>query len=373
VLGIEYPYSKEAGNRAETEAKAIFESRGNIPRLFRNTLVFLAVDQTRLQDLDEAVRRYLAWEWIIADKESLNLSPHQVRQAETHKASADATVTARLPEAYQWLLVPVQSSPQNAIEWQALRLSGQDALAVRASKKLRNEELLITALAGTTFKMALDRVPLWRGNHVEVKQLVEDFARYVYLPRVTRPSVLLQAISEGLRLLTWNPETFAYADGFDDAAERYRGLRCGEVVMLSEDNLTGLLVKPDVAAQQRERDIQSSDGTKAKPPDEGKDGRPVATTCSGGASIAPSPGPSAKIGPRRFHGSVTLRPTRAGVDAGQVADEVIAHLAGLVGSDVTVNLEIEARIPSGVPENVVRTVTENCRTLKFAYHGFEKE
>ena len=40
-------------------------------------------------------------------------------------------MTARIPEAYQWLLVPMQSSPQGAMEWQAIRVSGQDALAVR--------------------------------------------------------------------------------------------------------------------------------------------------------------------------------------------------------------------------------------------------
>ena len=43
-------------------AKAILETRGNTPRIHRNTLVFLAADKTRLQDLDEAVRKYLAWE-----------------------------------------------------------------------------------------------------------------------------------------------------------------------------------------------------------------------------------------------------------------------------------------------------------------------
>ena len=32
---------------------------------------------------------------------------------------------------------------------------------------------------------------------------------------------------------------------------------------------------------------------------------------------------------------------------------------------VTVTLEIEASVPGGVPDNVVRTVTENGRTLKF--------
>jgi len=49
-----------------------------------------------------------------------------------------------------------------------------------------------------------------------------------------------------------------------------------------------------------------------------------------------------------------------------------AHLAGIVGAKVSVTLEIEATVPDGVPENVVRTVTENSRTLKFTSFGFER-
>ena len=110
---------KEPGSAAETAARAILESRGNTPRLYRNTLVFLAADKVRLQDLDEALRKFLAWESILAEKETLNLDPHQVRQAETQKQAADGAVTARLPETYQWLLVPEQAKPQAPITWQA--------------------------------------------------------------------------------------------------------------------------------------------------------------------------------------------------------------------------------------------------------------
>lgn len=109
----------------------------------------------------------------------------------------------RLPEAYQWLLVPVQSTPEAAIEWQALRLAGQDPLAVRVSKKLRSEELLVPVLAGTRLRMELDRVPLWRGDHVEIRQLADHFARYLYLPRLADPEVLIRAIQDGLGLLLW--------------------------------------------------------------------------------------------------------------------------------------------------------------------------
>ena len=101
VLGVDHPYSKEGNSSGELAARAMLESRGNTPRLYRNTLAFLAADKTRLQDLDEAARKYLAWESILTEKVQLNLSPYQVTQAETQKTAADGTVTARLPETYQ--------------------------------------------------------------------------------------------------------------------------------------------------------------------------------------------------------------------------------------------------------------------------------
>jgi hypothetical protein len=235
VLPAEHPYSKESGNPAEVAAKAILESRGNTPRLYRNTLVFLAADKVRLQDLDEALRKYLAWSSILAEKEALNLDPHQVRQAETQKHAADGAVTARLPETYQWVLVPEQKTPQALVEWSAVRLSGSDALAARATKRLRSDELLVTTLGSTILRKHLDDVPLWRGDHVVVKQLVEDFARYLYLPRVAGPGVVVQAIRSGVDLLTWQNETFALAEGYDEAGNRYRGLRGGQVVDVSAD------------------------------------------------------------------------------------------------------------------------------------------
>nr|MBA3638596.1 hypothetical protein [Acidobacteriota bacterium] len=77
--------------------------------------------------------------------------------------------------------------------------------------------------------------------------------------------------------------------------------------------------------------------------------------------------------PKRFHGTVILDSTRVGRDASRVADEMISHLTGLVGANVKVTLEIEAQMPDGAPEQVVRTVTENGRTLKFTSQGFEKD
>ena len=77
--------------------------------------------------------------------------------------------------------------------------------------------------------------------------------------------------------------------------------------------------------------------------------------------------------PRRFYGTVRLDPGRVALDAGRIAEAVIAHLEGQVGARVSVTLEIEADLPNGVPEHIVRAVTENSATLKFEQHAFESE
>ena len=366
VLPAEAAYSRAPGSMAETAAQTMLESRGHTPRLYRNTLVFLAADKARLQDLDEAVRRFLAWQSILAETVALDLGPHQVRQAETQRQTAESTVAARLPETFQWLLVPEQGTPQAPITWQPTRLSGGDALAVRASKKLRSDESLVTSLASTILRKYLDDVPLWRGDHVAVKQLVDDFARYLYLPRLAGTEVLMQAIRDGLALLTWQRETFAYAEGYDEAAERYQGLRVGHVSLSAES--AGLLVKPDLAWRQMEAEAaRPTTGGPTIEPTAG--GESNTNPAAGGGSVhPPTPTP-----PKRFHGTVTLDPTRVGRDSSRIAEEVLAHLVGLVGSTVTVTLEINAEIPAGAPDTVVRTVTENSRTLKFTSQGFETE
>lgn len=379
ILSPQHAYSKTPGNAAEAAAKALLESRGSAPRLARNSLVFAAPDATRLQDLEAAVRDYLSWQSIVAEKDELNLTAHQARQAETQLRSASSTVQARLPETYQWVLVPVQATPQAAVTWEALKLSGSDPLAVRALKKLRSEDLLLNGLGGTRLRMELDRVPLWRGEHVSISQLVQDFASYLYLPRLLRPLVLTEAARSGVALLTWEHDTFAYAEGYDDAAQRYRGLQCSVDLSLRADDV-GLLVKPSAARLQLDKETRPGSGQTSTGAAQGaggvgvtQEGEPgdAGTGPGRGAPGGGSSGGAAPSRPKRYYGSVTLNAERAGRDAGQIASEVIAHLTGLVGAQVRVTLEIDAEIPNGVPENVVRIVTENGRTLKFDVQGFE--
>jgi predicted AAA+ superfamily ATPase len=367
VLGPEHPYSKEADSPAVRQAKVILESAGASPRLFRNAVVFLAPDQARLPDLDDALRRLLAWSSILEEKEALNLDPQQVKQAEQQKSMAEATVAARLPETFQWLLVPTQSDPKGAVTMEAIRLTDKAPLAVRASRKLVDKELLVLGYAGTRLRMELDKV-LWRPeqNHVAVRQLVEYYGRYPYLQRLKNSDVLLDAIADGVGRMLWS-ETFAYADAFDESTGRYLGLRAGQKLNVSRETLmSGLVVKPEAARKQFAAD--------AVPVTPGAPGGSAAVSSGLPRGLAASGAETAPVAkPTRFHGSVRLDPTRVGRDAARVAEEVISHLTGLVGGNVEVSLEINAYVPGGVPEKIVRVVTENARALKFEHHGFEEE
>ena len=368
ILGPDCPHTaKTADTPASKKAMDILEHRGSSPRTNRNMLVFLAPDSNRLRELTQAVRYLMAWESIVAEKETLDLTPFQAKQAEAKRKSAEDTVRLRLPETYHWLLVPEQPDKDKTVVWTETKLQGQDHLAARASKKLKNDQRITIQWSGVNLKMELDQVPLWRGGHVELRQLADDFAKYVYLPRLRTSSVLLDAVRDGLSLLTWDKESFAHADGYDEKAGRYIGLRFGQNVPVSLDG-KGLLVRPDVAAKQFEREKPTSvtgGGTSTT-------GGEQATSGGDGTTPLPPPAPAKKY-LKRFHGTIKLDPARLGRDAGDVAMEVVSHLNAQTDAELEVILEIQARIPAGASEQLVRTVTENCKSLKFINSSFEEE
>lgn len=378
--------SKQKGTAALAAAAEILDSRGAGPRVYRNSLVFLAADPTALALLEQAVRELMAWESIHVDRESLNLDAYQANQAKTKRQAAEEAVRARIPAAYVWLLAPGQErrkegsgDPAAPVTWQESRLQGSDAPALRAARKLRDVGALITELGVHPLRLELDRVPLWRGDHVHVRQLADDFAQYLYLPRLASTDVLLKAIKSQESSLFQASEGFAYAGAWDPVGERYLGLQVGRVSHVALDD-ESLVVKPEVAQRQQDQERPESGAAAGGEGDASGGAGPVGGAAGGataiggsGAATAGTGRPAVAVQPRRFHGSVRLEPIRAGRDASKIAEEVIQHLVKLAGSEVEVTLDIRAIAPRGVPEETVRVVTENCRELKFGSHGFEEE
>jgi hypothetical protein len=362
VLSPDHPHASGTEvTAARAMVDAILAERAAGPRLNRNMLVFLAPDKQRLDELRDAARAFLAWDSIVSDHEELNLDAQQRRHAETQQRHFDETVNQRIGETFVWLLTPRQEAGKPEVRWEQTRVTGQEPIPVRVARKLASEEGLITEYSGARLRMDLDKIPLWKGDHVGVRELWSYYAQHLYLSRLQDSKVLAEAIQNGVASTSWEQDSFAYADAWDESSGRYIGLVSASHPSVLVDGAS-VVVKPEVARRQFD-----AEAPPLKPATEPtvEDGRPQAELP-----------PSDEAGPatiRRFYGVKSLDPQRVSRDADQIATEVVRHLAALVDASVEVKLEITAEVSSGVPDDVVRTVTENAKTLKFEQHGFEKE
>ena len=197
---------------------------------------------------------------------------------------------------------------------------------MRASKKLRNDELLVTSFAPTRLRMELDGVPLWRGDQCS-DPTTGGGLRPLSLPaESSQTRSLAGRDTRRAGLLTWEKDSFAYADSYDEDAGRYRGLRGGQQVLVVDADSPGLLVKSEIARKQIDAETTPPEA------DTPVMGRRQSATQTRRQIRTAKPPEAAK--PKRFHGTVELDPTRVGRDAGRIADEVISHLSGLVGANV---------------------------------------
>lgn len=380
VLSPNFPHTNKATNcEAYSQAQEILNKRGGSPRFNKNLLLFVAPDKSKLSPLEQSTAQYLAWKSITNECDILNLDPFQTKQADAKCQQFNESVDIQLKEAYQWALVPAQPDPQQGITWQEVRLQSQESPILKASRKLSHDNYFLTQYAAANMKLeALDPF-LWRDvNHLEIKKLWSYLAQYLYLPKLRDEQVLLRAISEGVSSLLWR-ENFAYADAFDETQQRYVGLRGGEMSLLT--NSTGLIVKPEIAQKQFD-----ADEAKRKESATNKQTTDYQYTTSsqgitnivkdGSSSTAKSNLRSENLPPpqpKRFYGSIKLNPLRCQRDMEQVTKEVLEHLMSLANAEVEITLDIQVRSQESISDTVIRTVTENCRTLKFDSQSFEQD
>jgi predicted AAA+ superfamily ATPase len=365
----EYRASRE-NNAAMTAVADFLNNRGATPRIYRNMLAFIAPDQDAMASLKQEARRYLAWKSVKEDSEDLNLDAAQNRETDNNLRRSNETVDARIKEAYCWLLVPYidRGADLKAIVWDTIRLSGgSDSIVTKAVKKMSRNEAIIGQWAPMLLKMELDNM-LWRdAESIAIKKLWEYLCAYCYLPRLANENVLMEAIREGLK----SREYFAFASGLDGT--RYIDLKLGQDVGVVERS--GYLVK--VSAAQKQIDIEAQ-----RAMDAGTHSSATAASARGGketlvipiiANENNPPVPPTPEEPKntRFFMSAPLDTTRINRDVQKLVEEVIRHLTDADDAEVEVSLELNVKSPDGFSQQVVRTVSENCRTLKVESFGFE--
>jgi predicted AAA+ superfamily ATPase len=365
VLGVVHPHTGREGSGALAEAKDILMQRGNTPRVYRNMLVFLAAEQRQLDNLKAAQRADLAWTEIVRETKRLNLTQSDSALAEAKLKEATETLKTRLKEAWCYLIYPVQESAQADVEWMSAKVSAQDGLLVRASKKLVSEQGIWPELGPDNLNRQLEKY-IWNDKpHLYLKDLWEYLNRYTYLPRVKNRAVLTKTVYAAVSALM--PGSFAYAERWDEVKGRYAGLAISgasnaHIVIDAES----VIVRPEIAGQSRYREppVSGDAGTELGFPH-------IANTPNASSSphsappvnIHPPPPTEAK--PTRFQGVVMISPERPARDIHQVVEAIIEQLTTLPGADVSIRLEIDAEVASGLDRAKVRTLLENANTLNF--------
>ena len=361
VLGVAHPHSDRGESEALKEAGDILLRKGAAPRVYRNALVFLAAEARQVANLEEAVRGALAWASIVRDKVRLDLTQSNTALAEEKQAEAERALKTRLREAWSRLLYPRQESAQAEVEWIAGKAPAQDGLLARAGKRLIEEEALLPVLGPARLDRDLQKY-IWQGkNHLSLKDLWEYLNRCLYLPRLQNRAVLEKAVAAAVGGLA--PGPFAYAEGWDEDAGAYRGLKIdgaanAPIVIDSES----VIVKPDVAERHRPAPLPAGPGGAGVP---GGGGPPPGDTDTGGGTRPDPPPLPGEAKPRRFSGAVMISPNRPAKEFGKIVESIVEQLTTLPGSAVTLKLEISAEVADGLDRAKVRTLIENANTLKF--------
>ena len=256
VLGVGHSHTGRDGSAAMQEARDILLQRGATPRVYRNMLVFFAVESRQLDNLKDAMRSALAWAEIVRDTERLNLTQSDSALAKSKLAEANDTVKTRVREAWCYLLYPHQESAQADVEWSSAKIPAQDGLFARASKKLVSDQGIWPELGPDNLNRQLDKY-IWNGkDHLALQQILEYLNRYVYLPRIKNREVLVKTIQAAVAGLVSGP--FAYAERWDGTSGTYVGLAIhGAInapVVIDNDSV---IVRLDVAEQHRKEHAQA--------------------------------------------------------------------------------------------------------------------
>ena len=365
---------------ATTAAGEILETRGSAGRIHKNMLAFLAPDGKKLGHLRKAVRRYLAWEMVKSEAVSRNLDTNQLREADSSIEQVDRDVKMKLSQTYAWILSPyIETDELRKVLWDPYEISCTDGSNIKAAKKrLIDEEALIERWGSALLLMKLNDIFFRENDSISIKQLWDCFANYCYLPRLASRSVLEETIRDGVA-----KGLFALAEG-PGTDGLYAGLMTKEDIGFATLAPSMLVVKEEVAEEQlaeeerkkkeREKSPESLQGGQDTVSGDGQGGYDDGDDNGGNGFVKEErkdEKKKEKEKPHRFSMDTKLDDTRINKQVNDYVQEILSHLQDLPGARVDIHLDITVDMPEGADDDVVRTVSENCHTLKTDHFSFD--
>lgn len=342
------------------------ENRGDHQRKYRNMLVFLAAGQSELSSLEQCVRKYLAWESIYKDKETLNLDSIQRSEALNNLKNSEESVNQRLNKTWCWLLIPGiedRSNIENVV-WEGKKISVNcQSIVSIAAKKLCEDADIIEVWGPQLLLDELNKL-LWKDNdNISVETLWDYLCTYGYLPRLANFKVLRATIEKGV-----SEGLFGYAKSLSDG-----GVPVAVVLKEAVEVATsGYLVKKDVAENLLKTEGDDIPDNTDSEDENGDDTTNNDGPGNGGTDGTDDPDPKKQNGPTRFQMNIKLEDqARIVRNVSNIVDEILSHLTN-EGMELQISLDVIGTSKNAISEDTVRIVSDNCSSLKIKEYGFDE-
>ncbi len=359
--------AKDLGSPAGTFALEVLKTRGAAPRALPNTVILLAADARRWDELESTARSYLAWASVLAERKTLDLTESAVEHAERSAAQTNRTVDDQIAATWTWGLHAVQPVASEPLRVSQVRCDGgEKRLAQRVGAKfVREDQLRVQTDPKNVWLDLNDHLRArWNTGSISVGELWGYYTRYPYLPRLRDRSVLLNAVQDALFDAGFSKQGFALATGYNHTTGLFSGL-----AVPVEDTTFGpitddtLLVRSDLAIAQRARE-------RATPkPDDADAGLAAEIATAGAIGTTLSPGPTPlppvqRVPNARYSGAIDVDTDGdLARTLTTLVEELLRPLQDAGPEVLEIKLQVTAEKADGFGETVVRTVRENGPSL----------
>ncbi|MEV0106231.1 Swt1 family HEPN domain-containing protein [Nocardia sp. NPDC050799] len=366
--------NRSTSSSAYEFVEKLVNSRGSAQRERRNTVIALAADHQRQPELESAVRAHLAWRSVVERIDAESAFTHQqAAQARRRMDETNKAIGQRIAATFIWVLYPEQPDGSRPLTIVSRKVEGRgEALARTVSKRVVTDDILRTSTAPRNVRMDLDNHlrNRWNDGRIALGELWDYYTKYPYLPRMKDRAVLDRAVQDSLGDIGWETGGFAVADGYDEATGDFLGLVLPHSGRLSRLVDTTLLVAPHLAMAQHQRELSAVERRAQELVSEQRkaDSGSVAEDTIRTKPVQEKPQVTRNA---RFIARFNVDPDSSIEEQlATVVREVLDRLHG--GADTfDVTLDIEAERFDGFDDAVVRTVSENCRTIGFSRARFE--
>jgi len=356
VMGFDLTLGPERAQDTRARAETILTSRGGSARSNKNAVVLVAADQSGLVKARQTARALTAMRDISKDQTRLKrFNQEQRDQLEERLKAADERLPQQLAMAYRHLMVLVGDgnggSRLDVVDLGPARVA--DTVPGRVSEYLRgSDRLLDTVLAPAALLTERFGVLAADAEAIEIDRLLGYFYRLPRLPKLAGPDVLRSCLVQGVESGTFGLSSGATWDA-DDSVLRFNArVDPGEIQFQPG---TWLLRASTAKLLSEAR----------KPRGEVGEGIVERTGPGVDVVIEPEPGDEPRVDSGQSNPThVTISVRDVGADKVRDVLKVAVFPLTSGGADVTVNIEVVAKDPSGLPQSTLDlVVSEGLRQL----------